>query len=118
MIDWIVYYDDGSSFTSDDGRPGNAPRDGVQCIASRDNDRTGKLIWHSSDFYCWQDDEWVPRSEAGLYDYLREPGTEKIVLQGRAIAYRRFAKIYTAAVNDERLPFKFARDQREPEAPT
>lgn len=115
MIDWVIYYEDGSSFTSENGEPGLAPRDGVQVVAVRD-DRTDKLIWHSFDFYCWQG-EWVPRNEAGLYDYLRQPGKEKIVLQARGIGYRKFVSLYEKALEDNRLPFKYARDAREPEAP-
>ena len=116
VIDWIVYYDGGSTFTSDDGLPGDAPRDGVQVVSCR-HEHTGKLIWHSSDYYCWQG-EWVPRNIVGLHDYLRQPGVEKIVLQGRGVAYHRFVEVYNRAVDDPRLPFKAGRDQREPEAPT
>jgi hypothetical protein len=117
MMDWIVYYDDGSSFTSDDGPPEAAPRDGVQVVSGR-HAYIGKLIWHSSDYYCWQDDEWVPRNIVGLHDYLRQPGSEKIVLQGRGVAYHRFVAVYNKAVDDTRLPFKVGRDLREPEPPT
>ncbi len=118
MAAWVIWYDDASSFSSDDGAPYEAPRDGVQVISVADIG-TGRLMWHSSDFYCWQDNEWVPRSLLGLMDYLREPGAEKIVLQGRGIAYRRFIDIYNKAVEDSRLPWKkTARDAREPAEPT
>lgn len=114
---WAVYYDDGSSFTSDDGPPEEAPRDGVQVVAIADID-AGKQLWHSSDYYCWQDGEWVPRNAAGLHDYLRQPGKEKIVLQGRGIAHRRFVEIYRLAEADNRLGAKTARYAREPDPPT
>lgn len=118
MTDWIIYYSDGSSFSSDDGGPGDAPRDGVQVIVNRDEGRCGRLFWHGSDFYCWQEGEWVPRNnDAGLFDYLRQPGTEKIVLQGRGIRYQAFIDIYNRAVEDKRLPQKDARDHREPPEP-
>lgn len=117
MINWIVYYEDGSSFTSEDGGPGDAPRSGVQVVAVRDDQRTGRLLWHSADWYCWHMDEWVLRSDAGLYDYLRQPGTEKIVLQARGTTYNNFIKIYNFALADDRLPLKSGRDQREPEEP-
>jgi hypothetical protein len=114
---WIIWYDDGSSFSSDDGEPAAAPRDGVQVVTCADIG-SGRLIWHGSDFYCWQDDEWVPRSLLGLMDYLREPGAAKIVLQARAIAYRRFTEVYLMAVADERLPAKTGPDPREPQDPS
>ncbi len=118
MAAWVIWYDDGSSFSSDDGAVHEAPRDGVQVVTVSDTG-TGRLMWHSSDFYCWQDSEWVPRSLLGLMDYLREPGTGKIVLQGRGIAYRRFIEVYNKAVEDPRLPWKkTARDAREPAEPS
>jgi hypothetical protein len=117
VIDWIVHYDDGSSFTSEDGLPENAPRTGVQVVSCL-HAYTGKLLWHGFDYYCWQDDEWVPRNIVGLHDYLQQPGSQKIVLQARGIAYHRFTAVYNRAVDDARLPFKVGRDQREPEPPT
>jgi hypothetical protein len=115
VIEWIVYYSDGSSFTSADGSPSDAPRRGVQCVAVRD-DTCGKLIWHSSDFYCWQG-EWVNHSLLGLLDYLELGGTEKIVLRGFGIARDRFKAVYRSAVEDPRLPFKTCRHPDEPEPP-
>jgi len=112
---WRVYYADGSDFGSPDGEPWQAPRDGVQCVSVSDP-TCGRLVWHSVDFYCWQN-EWVPRSLLGLMDYLREPGPEKIVLQGRGIAYRDFTEIFHRAVDDPRMPTKTAIDVREPEVP-
>lgn len=114
-VEWIIHYSDGSTFCSLDGAPHEAPRDGVQIVQCADADN-GRLIWHSSDFYCWQD-EWVPRSLLGLMDYLREPGPEKVVLQGRGIKYDVFRSIYHAAVADPRMQFKTGRDQREPGEP-
>lgn len=115
-IEWVIHYDGRESFCNLDGAPAEAPRDGVQVVQVK-HEYTGRLIWHSFDYYCWQEGEWVPRGLIGLHDYLRQPGAEKIVLQGRAIAYRRFRTIYDQAVADTRLPFKNARDQREPDEP-
>jgi hypothetical protein len=116
MAQWIIFYDDGSSFTDADGPPENAPRDGVQVVSAYDKG-VGRLVWHSFDFYCWQDGEWVPRSQRGLFDYLREPGATKIVLQGRAVAYRTFTAAYQKAIDDTRLPAKNGMDPREPSPP-
>lgn len=119
-MNWIIYYDDGSSFTSDDGPPEKAPREGVQVISNA-NQAIGKLLWHSAEAYCWHNEgEWVPHSSTGLQRYLalseqgKEPG---IYVLGYAIPYFRFQKIYTSAVDDTRMAFKTGRDQREPEAP-
>ena len=118
MIEWVVYYDDGSSFTSEDGPPEYAPRYGVQAVACR-HEGVGRLIWDSRDYYCWDGGTWVPRDrEAGLVDYLSLPGREKVVLFGRAIPYGRYLEVYNRAVDDRRLPFKTGRDPREREPPT
>jgi len=98
-MNWIIWYDDGSSFTSEDGQPYEAPRDGVQVVAV-EHPNAGRLLWHSADYYCWQDSEWVPRSLIGLMDYLRKSGAEKIVLQGRATAYKKFTDVYMIALNN------------------
>jgi len=111
-----VYYEDGASFTSDDGPPEKVPKEGVQVVAVADVG-TGKLLWHSFDAYCWhKEGEWVPHSEIGLRRYLalseegKEPG---IFIRGYAIPYRRFTAIYQQAVDDPRLPLKTANDPRE-----
>lgn len=113
-MNWIIWYEDGSSFSSFDGKPHEAPRDGVQIVAV-EHSGVGRLLWHSSDFYCWQD-EWVPRSLTGLMDYLRQPGIDKVVLQGRGIGYKRFLDVYMIALGDKRLPIKTARHPKEPES--
>lgn len=116
MTNWVIFYDDGSSFSSDDGGPGDAPRDGVQ-VVSIANDRVGRVHWHQRDYYCWHDNEWISRDIHGVMDYLRQPGIEKIVLQGRAIAYRRFVAVLELARYDTRLPMKQGRLQDEPDWP-
>lgn len=104
MITWIVYYSDGSSFTSEDGPASAAPRTDVQVVVNHSVKR-GKLPWHSVDYYCWQGDEWVPHALDGLHDYLAAPGTEKIVLRSYGIPAKAFMKIYEQAIKDPRMPW-------------
>lgn len=40
MPDWRVYYDDGSTYDSDDGPWSDAPADGIICVVRRDGERT------------------------------------------------------------------------------
>jgi hypothetical protein len=121
LTDWVIYYDDGTSFSSDDGDPSRAPKEGVQVVACADVG-TGKLLWHSAEAYCWHiEGEWVPHSETGLRRYLALSAEGKeagLYIRGYAIPYRRFVEIYNKAVADSRLPFKTGRDHREPETPT
>lgn len=105
MIEWIIYYADGSSFTSEDGPPEAAPRTGIQVVVNRSPKR-GKQPWHSHDYYCWQEIEWVPHSIGGLHDYLADRSVEKhIVLRGLAIPSQRFMDIWEKAVRDPRMPW-------------
>jgi hypothetical protein len=112
--DWIVYYDDSTSFSSQDGPPADAPRLGVQVIAAKDIG-CGRLIWRGWDFYVWMESEWVVKNLHGLFDFLALPGAEKIVLQGRGIPHHKHIAILETAIYDPRLPTKTADDPREKE---
>ena len=116
MTEWIVFYDDDSSFSSDDGPPGDAPREGVQCIASVDIS-CGHYVHAEQDWYCWHFDDgcWVPHSFSGMLQYLRKPGTEKVVLEGYWIKRERYAANRRKAEKDPRLPPITARPPRQPE---
>ena len=70
---WIVFYTDGSTFTSVDGSPWDAPRRSVQriasCKASKESD------WYNvqqSDYFYWEEDNggWNGGDSFTLYDHL------------------------------------------------
>lgn len=113
-IEWIIFYDDESSFSSVDGPPSEAPRDGVQCIAVVDRG-CGHYILSEQDWYCWhfEDDCWVPHGWAGMLQYLRKPGVLKIVLEGYAIKGERHYKQRSKARKDPRLPPVTAKPPRQ-----
>ena len=114
LIEWIIYYDEGT-FSSLDGDPHEAPREGAQVLATRSGD-VGRALWHGFDYYCWQG-EWVPRNLIGLHHYLRQPGREKVVVQGTGIPFETFKAILRRAADDNRLPEKQGRLHEEPELP-
>ena len=105
MADWIIFYQDGSTFSSDEGGPEDAPRWGVEVIATSDPD-VGRMLYWDSEFYCWQEDQWIPHDRAGAQDY--ELNTKwPIRLRGYWIDRKRFfSEIYPRACNDPRLPEK------------
>lgn len=112
-VDWIIYYDTADTFSSEDGSPDNAPKDGVQVVAVRDVG-VGKILWHSYDHYCWHKEGcWLPHTEIGMRFYLSKDDEPKVVLNGYWIPHKRWADIYNFAVDDKRLPFKTASDPRE-----
>ncbi len=57
MSKWIIYYDDGGTFSSDEGSPEEAPLDGIQVIADKLDGQPQYLF--DRDFYYWTGDMWV-----------------------------------------------------------
>lgn len=109
---WVVWYDDGRSFTSLDGAPHDTPRWGVICIAAECGNH-GRVIWHGTDYYCWADG-WLSCDATGLIDYLaNRPGPYKTVLMGRHVPPDVFHMVYEMADRDPRLPPRSSRDHLE-----
>ncbi len=104
MTDWVIWYHDGNSFSSDDGPPQQAWRDGVQVVAVADR-IYGRLLWHGFDAYCWQDGTWVPHSQTGIEQYHRF-WDNGVVLNGFAISDEAFRAIFMRAIEDQRLSAK------------
>jgi len=65
---WRIYYDDGSTFSSDDGLPEDAPGYGVLAI---EQDRENTVLC-SQDFYLFRNDYgcWIEVHIEGLIDHL------------------------------------------------
>lgn len=104
-VDWIVYYDDGSSFSADDGPPESAPATGVQIIAEAD-DCVGRRLQSGKDFYLRRKGEWIGVDLIGLIDHLTNSGQVKL---GRMLTRKEFETVLAIAKTDERLPRKSAR---------
>jgi hypothetical protein len=110
-VEWVIWYDNGTSFSSEDGPPDAAPRVGVQVVAVRDI-RVGRLLWAGDDYYCWQEGQWVPHTQDGLVHYL-DTVYPALRLRGYAVSDERFQRVYGQALADPRLPPKSASDVRE-----
>lgn len=108
MIDWRIYYGDGSTVTSADCAPEDVPKRNVQCIVRPDED-AGRLVERENDNYVWDysRNNWKGVDQFGLYDYLIEPGV-KIVLFGRTISEAEYSAILERATSDPDLPPKSA----------
>lgn len=99
MVQWVIWYADGSSFSNIDGKPEDAPRAEVICIAAYSGDH-GRMIWHATDYYIWETQwggEWISVDREGLSDYLDRPGSHKIRLRGRHVPPSVFHAIYNKA---------------------
>lgn len=69
--EWRVYYDDGSTFSSEDGGPHEAPALGFICAVGYD-EAGRRYIMHGWDHYCWDlaSRQWWGMDLAGLFDRL------------------------------------------------
>ena len=68
---WCIYYDNCSTFSSNDGSPWDAPRVGVVLIVQED-ERAGWVMACGDDYYYFEPDVggWRNTSQFGFYDHL------------------------------------------------
>lgn len=104
-IKWKIFYHDGSSFSSDDGPPEKAPRDGVLAVIIRDKVH-GRLIWSRADGYCWQNGTWVPHMHDGIEQYERMGFGPSVTLHGFGVSDEEFWRVYHVALAwaDKNIP--------------
>lgn len=117
MVRWVIWYADGSSFTSIDGGPEDAPRLYVICIVVA-RQSCGRYVLAEQNFYCWHFDThcWVPHDANGRDQYLSAPGIQKVVLSGYWVDRDLYTKIRSHALKgDDRLPPVTAGPPRQPE---
>jgi hypothetical protein len=71
MIDWRVYYSDGSTFDSSQGTPDDAPAFGVQEILQLADDGRIRDVVTGADFYLYcEDGKWTGSDLVGLIERL------------------------------------------------
>lgn len=104
MIDWRIYYGDGTIIDATDVSLENVPTTDVQVIVSPDEE-CGRIILCRWDYYVWRDDCWFGCNLFGLFDYLTMDGMKK-VLFGRTTQNERFRAIYFKAKDDPDFPLK------------
>lgn len=112
MIDWIVYYANGKSFTNEDGKPEDAPRQGVLVVAVRDQ-MVGRKLLFDQDTYCWQNEQWIPHDRFCCERYIDET-KHPIRLCGYWVRDDSFKAAIREATSDKRLPDKIAKHPQEP----
>ena len=76
MYDWVIFYHDGSEYSSLDGSPWDAPRTGVLAIFVKDErerpDGRGYYPVYHQDYYTFHacGESWASHNLIGLADYL------------------------------------------------
>jgi hypothetical protein len=100
MLRWRIYYGDGSTYSSTDGSPFDAPRLNVQIIVGPDA-QTGRYIVAQHDAYWWDNERerWFGGDRRGEWDYLCQLGP-RVVLYGRFIGNAEYNACANAAQAD------------------
>ena len=108
---WIIYYGDGSEFTSDDGTPADAPAENIQIIAQNDIE-VGRELLSMFDFYRYDpiQEKWIGHDIHGLLTYFRMSG---VVKQAVTLPNRVYRELLSRAASDDRLKPKSARYRHE-----
>ncbi len=117
MKRWEIVYDDGSTYSNEDGPPEEARTWGVIYVVTADPE-VGRAIMGEWDFYTWwghwdQDNQWYGQDVFGLNDYLRRPGW-KLVLLGGMVSNARYRELYEQALALEGFEPKSGRRRAEP----
>jgi hypothetical protein len=107
MVDWKIYYHDGSTFDSDDGSPDDAPAYGVLSVLHRvpfeDRERNEFIIY--GDFYYYiTGDRWYGGDDYGLREHLRDHTPLEGVCQGRLIDFEAFNNVMKIVKRDSDFP--------------
>ncbi len=113
IMKWKIFYDDGSTFSNEDGEPHEAPALGVQCIV-QSNEDIGRYILDGENYYYYENTDWERCDLFGLWDYLCRPHPNKVVRFGRNMTTPAWRAIHKLAADDPDFPRKSAsyRDER------
>lgn len=105
MVEWKIYYGDGSTFSSEDGGAELAPCARVICVAFYDEDGL-RRICHRADYYIWDGTRWYSADINGFMQYMLETGN-KVVKFGREIGDLKYREVMDFALNHD-LPLSKA----------
>lgn len=107
MVDWRIYYHDGSTFDSDDGVPDAAPAYGVIFVLQKvpwGRSTRNEIIGWIDFYYFVTGDRWYGSDHYGLRERLRDRDSLEGVCQGRILDFETFNDIGSAAKTDPDFP--------------
>ncbi len=101
---WCIWYQDGTTFSSDDGEPQDVPGSGIVVIAQDGGNHdtpyaTAGEQWRTVfgyDWYIFDKNRWFSTNMVGLVQYVTEPGC-KIVKVGRWVPHELYEKLRAEA---------------------
>jgi hypothetical protein len=76
-VKWRIYYEDGGTFSDEDGSPKEAPGWGVQTIV-QPHIESGRYLLPPYDYYLFRDGRWIGVDVAGLTDHLLKLGVLRL----------------------------------------
>jgi hypothetical protein len=112
MIDWKIWYGDGTTFTNVDGEPAEAPGRNVQVVGKADPE-VGFRFLEGKDYYLLRKGEWIGVDFQGLIDQLVSQGIVKV---GMLLTDAEWKEIHAQAMADKEIARKSAwkSDERRP----
>ena len=101
---WRIYYDDGSTFDSNQGGPQDAPSLGFICAVGYDEGGQ-RYIMHGWDHYCWdvETEQWWGMDYVGLFDRLVHNKVFAYKM-GRTVTKTLFRELMHKADQDKDFP--------------
>lgn len=99
---WQIYYADGSTFSSEQGSPFDAPRTGVEVIVHEEIGGGFSLL-SGADFYYWEPEAsnwgWMYADQFSLVLHLQR-AKAPLVLFGEMIRHEQFTEMEKRALAD------------------
>lgn len=104
MSRWKIWYCDGSTFSSADGQPSDAPCKDVACINVEDG-RCGRRRLRMMDWYRWDEDagRWFECEQFDVLLHLTRHGTVT-AKRGAYMPEKEFEKLLIASHEDTFVP--------------
>jgi hypothetical protein len=100
MAKWVIFYDDGTTFSDEDGGPEQAPGLGVVCIACRASNGTP----HKFDWYYWHSKHgqwWGADIHGLLYQLCSDRGGHiRAVKQGAMVTTEEYQRCMALAFEE------------------
>ena len=108
MLQWRIYYGDGSTFSDLDGSVEEAPPLNVQAIAEAAGIDIGRRVTARYDYYWHENNQFSGGDLFGLFDYLMRAQGSAVVKFGRMVTNLEYDAALQHAVTDPELPTKTA----------
>jgi len=104
MVQWRIYYDNGSTFDSLQGEPWQAPPSGVVVINQRhENPRERSYFQKDGDYYIWELNRWwaVDYGASNRYLYTGFHPHPRVSLAGKTVTNETYVQLVKLAGKDK-----------------